>query len=68
MSIQFLSSREVCELTGAGTKAKQINNLKKNGIRHTIKETGWPCVTVMALTAVGMSEPEKNVWKSRKAI
>ena len=46
MNIQFLSHEEVCELTGARTKAGQILNLKKNGVRHTIKVNGWPSVTV----------------------
>ncbi|MBV7548351.1 DUF4224 domain-containing protein [Pseudomonas sp. PDM26] len=67
MSIQFLSSQEIIELTGARTKAGQIDNLKKNGVRHNIKKTGWPSVTVFAVTAVGIFEPEKTVWKSRKA-
>ncbi|ETF09659.1 MULTISPECIES: DUF4224 domain-containing protein [Pseudomonas] len=62
MTIQFLSHEEVCELTGARTKAGQILNLKKNGVRHTIKVNGWPSVT-----AVGAFESEKPVWKSRKA-
>jgi hypothetical protein len=67
MNIQFLSHTEVCELTGARTKAGQILNLKKNGVRHTIKVNGWPSVTALAVTAVGMFEPEKPVWKPRKA-
>nr|WP_081325338.1 DNA cytosine methyltransferase [Pseudomonas corrugata] len=67
MSIQFLSHEEVCELTGARTKAGQILNLKKNGIRHTIKVSGWPSVTAQAVTAVGMFESEKPVWTPRKA-
>jgi hypothetical protein len=67
MTIQFLSHEEVCELTGARTKAGQILNLKKNGVRHTIKVNGWPSVTAMAVTAVGTFEAEKPVWKSRKA-
>ncbi|MBD8092043.1 DUF4224 domain-containing protein [Pseudomonas fluorescens] len=65
--VQFLSHEEICELTGARTKAGQILNLKRNGIRHTIKMNGWPSVTAMAVTAVGMSEPEKLLWKPRKA-
>ena len=40
MTIQFLSHEEVCELTGARTKAGQILSLKKNGVRHTIKVNG----------------------------
>ncbi|MNG31079.1 hypothetical protein D3C76_808140 [compost metagenome] len=67
MNIHFLTHEEVCELTGARTKAGQILNLKKNGIRHTIKVNGWPSVTAMAVTAVGMQEPEKTEWKPRKA-
>jgi hypothetical protein len=67
MNIQFLSREEVCELTGARTKARQILNLKKNGVRHTIKVNGWPSVTAMAVTAVGMFEAEKTEWKPRKA-
>ncbi|WP_045122094.1 DUF4224 domain-containing protein [Pseudomonas sp. GM30] len=67
MNIQFLSHEEVCELTGARTKAGQILNLKKNGIRHSIKRSGWPAVTALAVTAVGSHEPEKPVWTPRKA-
>jgi len=66
-SIQFLSHDEVCELTGARTKAGQILNLKRNGVRHTIKVNGWPSVTAMAVTAVGTFEAEKPVWTPRKA-
>lgn len=66
-SIQFLSHKEVCELTGARTKAGQIMNLKRNGVRHTIKVNGWPSVTAAAITAVGLIEAEKPVWTPRKA-
>jgi len=59
--IEFLTHEEVCELTGARTKAGQILNLKRNGIRHTIKANGWPCVTVFAVTGQGsMSAEEKK--------
>jgi hypothetical protein len=66
-SIQFLSHGEVCELTGARTKAGQILNLKRNGVRHTIKVSGWPSVTAMAVTAVGTFEAETPAWTPRKA-
>jgi hypothetical protein len=66
-SIEFLSHEEVCQLTGARTKAGQITNLKRNGIRHTIKVNGWPSVTANAVTAVGPVQPETPSWKSRKA-
>ncbi|WP_238344639.1 DUF4224 domain-containing protein [Pseudomonas sp. SWRI81] len=67
MTIPFLTHEEVGELTGARTKAGQILNLKKNGVRHMIKMNGWPSVTAMAVTVVGAFESEKPVWKSRKA-
>jgi hypothetical protein len=51
--IVFLSHEEVCELTGAKTKSGQIRNLQSNSIRHTIKTSGWPCVTVFAVTGQG---------------
>ncbi|WP_411380093.1 DUF4224 domain-containing protein [Pseudomonas sp. MPB26] len=49
MEIHFLSHEEVCTLTGAKTKADQMQVLKRNGIRHTIKRSGWPCVIANAL-------------------
>ncbi|MBX9913718.1 MAG: DUF4224 domain-containing protein [Pseudomonadaceae bacterium] len=67
MHIQFLSPAEVRELTGAGTKAGQILNLKRNGVRHTIKKNGWPSVTAAAVTAIGSIETEKAAWIPRKA-
>lgn len=66
-SIEFLSHEEVCQLTGARTKAGQIANLKRNGIRHSIKVNGWPSVTANAVMAVGPAVAEVQAWKSRKA-
>lgn len=37
MTIQFLSHEEVCELTGARTKAGQILNLKKMAFAIRLK-------------------------------
>jgi hypothetical protein len=65
-AIEFLSHDEVCELTGARTKQRQILNLKRNGIRHTIKVNGWPSVTAAAITAAGIV-PEQVTWQPRKA-
>lgn len=67
MAIEFLSHDDVCQLTGARTKAGQIMNLKRNGIRHTIKVNGWPSVTTAAVTAVGGAAPEPSTWQPRKA-
>ncbi|MNC80123.1 protein of unknown function [Pseudomonas linyingensis] len=62
----FLSHREVCEMTGAGTKAGQVRVLVKNGIRHTIKANGWPCVARAAILGT-QEKHEKPAWQPRKA-
>lgn len=68
-NIEFLSHEEVCELTGAHTKAGQITVLSRNGIRHTIKRNGWPCVITASL--LDNRAPSKQVvpdWQPRKAM
>ncbi|WP_019693686.1 DUF4224 domain-containing protein [Pseudomonas fluorescens] len=64
--IEFLTHEEVCELTGAKTKKAQIQNLKTNGVRHTIKVNGWPCVTAFAVNGQGpvpvVEEEERPRW------
>ncbi|NUU35172.1 DUF4224 domain-containing protein [Pseudomonas sp. C2B4] len=65
MTIQFLSHEQVCELTGAKTKAGQITVLKRNGIRHTIKRNGWPCVVTSALTGLPATASEAPKWQPR---
>ncbi|AZF05668.1 MULTISPECIES: DUF4224 domain-containing protein [unclassified Pseudomonas] len=67
--IQFLSHEDVCELTGAKTKAGQIMVLSRNGIRHTIKRNGWPCVISASLLAGKKDrQPEKAEWQPRMGI
>jgi hypothetical protein len=67
-SIEFLDHQEVCALTGARTKAGQIAVLSKNGIRHTIKRNGWPCVTTVAVIATTTEHlKEKTGWQPKKA-
>lgn len=63
----FLSHEEVCELTGARTKAGQVAVLKQNGIRHTIKRSGWPCVARCAITGNPAAEVAPTGWAPRKA-
>jgi len=63
--IHFLSHEEVCTLTGAKTKAGQVQVLKRNGIRHTIKRSGWPCVIASALTGEIAGVMEKPKWQPR---
>ncbi len=64
--IHFLSHQDVCTLTGAKTKAGQVQVLKRNGIRHTIKRNGWPCVLASALTGAPVAvAAEKLKWQPR---
>lgn len=66
--IVFLTHAEVCTLTGAATKAGQISVLKQNGIRHTIKRNGWPCVLASSISgAVTAPESANKSWAPRKA-
>lgn len=66
-TIEFLSHEDVCQLTGARTKAGQIAVLIRNGIRHTIKRTGWPCVTAGAVAGNREAIKEAGGWQPRKA-
>ncbi|MGG5291356.1 DUF4224 domain-containing protein [Pseudomonas shirazensis] len=65
MPVEFLTHEQVCELTGAKTKKAQIANLAQNGIRHSIKVNGWPCVTVGAVEGYAPQvdeEPAVPAW------
>lgn len=62
----FLTHEEVCELTGARTKAHQLENLRQNGIRHTIKRNGWPSVTKSAVIQDHPEAKDPATWKPRK--
>ncbi|AZO82609.1 hypothetical protein BOO88_16685 [Stutzerimonas stutzeri] len=66
-SIEFLEPEEIRVLTDARTRAGQIDVLRQNGIRHTIKRNGWPCVTTMAVIGSLPQQPkEKATWQSNK--
>lgn len=68
-SIEFLTHEQVCELTAARTKAGQLTVLIRNGIRHTVKRNGWPCVTTSALIDSKQVESTlPNAWQPRKAL
>lgn len=67
MENMFLTSDEVAELTGSRRKAGQIEALKRNGIRHTIKRNGWPCVAAANVIGIGPAQAEKPEWAPRKA-
>jgi hypothetical protein len=66
-TIEFLTHAQVCELTGARTKAGQIAVLARNGIRHTVKRNGWPCVIASALIGAKEQLKQHSGWQPRKA-
>jgi hypothetical protein len=45
----FLTRAQIRELTGAATRAKQIDVLKRNGVPFIVNAAGWPVVTVSAV-------------------
>lgn len=58
MSELFLTRAEVAELTGAKTKRKQLEVLRKNGTRHTLNAAGWPVVPRAVVE--GTAAPEQD--------
>jgi hypothetical protein len=64
----FLTLDQVKELTGAGTRATVLRVLLRNGIRHTIRLDGWPCVAWAAVTgtkkAAREAEAKAKPWRS----
>lgn len=62
----FLSRAEVDRLTGAKTRKKQIEVLRRNGIRHTLDAGGWPVVTRAAVEGRPAEAQDKR-WKPNKA-
>lgn len=67
MEQMFLTHSEVIELTGSHRRLGQIEALKRNGIRHTIKRNGWPCVTRNAVLGDQKAEQTNTGWTPRKA-
>lgn len=62
-----LSKDEVRQLSRTPQKARQLEFLRRNGIRHYVDAYGWP---VVLRSAVGASSPQPTappVWKPNKA-
>lgn len=62
-----LSREEIRQLSRTPQKARQLDFLRRNGIRHYVDAYGWP---VVLRSAVGASSPqptERPVWKPNKA-
>ncbi|WP_287832086.1 DUF4224 domain-containing protein [Idiomarina sp.] len=48
---KFLTHEEIIQLTACKTRSGQIAILRKNGIKHIIKNNGWPAVTWQQVNA-----------------
>ncbi len=61
-----LSRTEIKELTHTPQKARQLQFLRQNGIRHYIDAHGWP---VVLRNAVNPEEPKQKSagWTPNKA-
>ena len=57
----FLSSTDICDLTGRKTKSKQIEMLRKMGLPFFINAAGKPIVPATAIEGKKTSA-EKNKW------
>jgi len=49
-------------------KIKQLEFLRRNGIRHYFDAHGWPVVTHATVEGMKDSEQAPKPWKSNKAI
>lgn len=63
----FLTSgphSEVAELTDAHTRARQIANLVRNGVPHTVSAAGWPKVARAWLDRTpGRAQDDRPAWR-----
>jgi hypothetical protein len=62
-----LSREEIAELARTPQRKRQIEFMRKNGIRHYIDANGWPVVTRAAVEGESGSEQAVQPWKSNKA-
>ena len=57
LSDTFLTRAEVAELTGTKRRARQIEVLQANGVRHVINASGWPVVPRSAIDTPSARPP-----------
>lgn len=67
MSNLCLSRTEIAELTRAQTRKRQVDFLRRNGIRHYVDAHGWPVVTRAAVEGQRDTAHDTQPWKSNKA-
>jgi hypothetical protein len=62
----LISSQEMKELTGADQKSKQIQVLRDNGLRFTIRADGYPVLTWEAYNRQLQDQPGKVEFAAPK--
>jgi hypothetical protein len=62
MPSTFLSRAETAELCGTPRRARQIEVLQKNGVRHVINASGWPVVPRSAIDSSVPQTKEPQGW------
>ncbi len=62
-----LSRAELRELTGSPMRTKQLNFLRKNGIRHYLDNHDWPVVLRSTIEGVPAAPAAAPAWAPRKA-
>ena len=62
-----LSRDEIAELTRSPQKARQVEFLRMNGIRHYVDAHGWPVVTRAAVEGEREPAQDRKSWKPNKA-
>lgn len=62
-----LTRDELTELCRTPRKARQLQFLRQNGIRHYLDGYGWPVVTRAAVEGQKDSEQADRPWKPNKA-
>ena len=58
----FLTREEVAELCGTPRRARQIEVLQTNGVRHIINAAGWPVVPRSAIDTPTAPARERRGW------
>lgn len=62
-----LSRDEIAELCRTPRKARQLQFLRQNGIRHYLDAYGWPVVTRAAVEGEPETEYAGPIWRPNKA-
>lgn len=62
----LLSRKEVAALTRTPQRARQVEFLRRNGIRHYVDVHGWPVVLRSAVELEATDAAPAPTWKPNK--